>query len=120
MRTTFKKPRSNAPTSLSDMILHRTLKRLGCCWVTFHEHEERGIELKAWLKILLYAPEENLADGAAKYSSKGFFDVDNVPPWDTWLTFSNGILLSWVPELLVGLAQNGIDANPEGCIRWLD
>jgi len=41
--------------------------------------------------------EENLADGAAKHPSKGFFDVDNTPPWDTWVAFSHGILLSWVP-----------------------
>jgi len=71
-------------------------------------------------KLLLYAPEENLADGAAKYVSNGFFDVDNVPPWDTWMAFSHGILLSWVPPQLIGLAQNGIDVNPECCVRWLD
>jgi len=27
-------------------------------------------------RLLKYAPEENLCDGAAQYSSKGFFDVD--------------------------------------------
>jgi hypothetical protein len=70
-------------------------------------------------RLLLYTPEENLADGAAQYASKGFFDVDNVPPWDTWVAFSHGILLSWVPLQLVGLAEAGIDANPEGCIRWM-
>jgi hypothetical protein len=71
-------------------------------------------------KLLLYAPQENLADGAARYASNGFFDVDNVPPWDTWVAFSQGALLSWVPPLLTGLAQSGIDVNPEGCIRWID
>jgi hypothetical protein len=71
-------------------------------------------------KLLLYAPEENLADGAARYASNGFFDNDNVPPWDTWVAFSQGALLSWVPPLLIGLAQSGIDVNPEGCIRWID
>ncbi len=71
-------------------------------------------------KLLLYVPEENLADGAARYTSNGFFDVDNVPPWDTWVAFSQGTLLSWVPPLLIGLAQSGIDVNPEGCIRWID
>ncbi len=71
-------------------------------------------------KLLLYAPEENLADGAAKHASNGFFDVDNVPPWDTWVVFSHGILLSWVPPQLIGLAQSGIEVNPECCVRWLD
>jgi hypothetical protein len=71
-------------------------------------------------KLLLYAPAENLADGAARYASKGFFDVDNVPPWDTWVSFSRGILLSWVPPQLVPLAQSGIDVNPECCIQWIE
>jgi hypothetical protein len=71
-------------------------------------------------KLLVYAPEENLADGAAQLESKGFFDGDNVPPWDTWVAFSHGILLSWIPPQFVGLAQNGIDVNPECCIRWMD
>ena len=59
-------------------------------------------------------------DGAAKYSSNGFFDVNNVPPWDIWVAFSEQTLVSWVPPMLLELAQKGIDANPEGCIRWAD
>ena len=43
-------------------------------------------------RLLLYAPDENLCDGAAQSSSKGFFDVDNIPPWDTWICFSSNIL----------------------------
>jgi hypothetical protein len=69
-------------------------------------------------KLLLYVPAENLADGAARYASKGFFDDDNTPPWDTWADFSEGTLVSWVPPQLVVLAQKGIDANPECCLRW--
>jgi hypothetical protein len=70
-------------------------------------------------RLLIYVPEENLADGAAKYASRGFFDVDNVPPWDLWVVFAGGTLLSWVPPELIQLAQSGIDVNPEGCIAWL-
>jgi len=71
-------------------------------------------------RLLLYAPEENLADGAARYASCGFFDVDNTPPWDAWVAFSHGTLLSWVPPQLLTLAQSGIDVNPECCICWMD
>jgi hypothetical protein len=71
-------------------------------------------------RLLLYAPDENLCDGAAEVASLGFFDVDNVPPWDTWVAFSNGTLLSWVPPSLVTLAQSGIEVNPECCILWMD
>jgi len=71
-------------------------------------------------RLLIYIPEENLADGAAKYTSRGFFDDDNVPPWDIWVAFFGGTLLSWVPPHLIELAQCGIDANPESCIAWLE
>jgi hypothetical protein len=69
-------------------------------------------------RFLIYFPHENLADGAAQVSSNGFFDVNNVPPWDVWVSFSDGALISWVPLGLIELAQMGIDANPEECIRW--
>ena len=72
------------------------------------------------VRFLLYAPEENLADGAAEYASFGFFDVDNVPPWDTWVTMFGKHLVSWVPPLLFRLVQQGLDVNPEQCIVWAD
>lgn len=69
-------------------------------------------------RLLLYSPDENLCDGAAQYSSMGFFDVDNAPPWDTWVCFFETYLVSWVPPQLLDLANQGIDANPEQCILW--
>jgi hypothetical protein len=71
-------------------------------------------------RLLLYAPEENLADGAAEYSSFGFFDVDNVPPWDTWVTMFGKYLVSWVPPQLFQIVQQGLHVNPEQCIVWAD
>lgn len=69
-------------------------------------------------RLLLYSPDDNLCDGAAQYSSKGFFNVDNVPPWDTWLCFFERHLVSWVPPKLLSLVNAGIDVNPEQCIFW--
>jgi hypothetical protein len=71
-------------------------------------------------RLLLYRPAENLACGAAEQSSHGFFDVNNVPPWDIWVDFSEGTLVSWVPPPLVQAAEAGIDANPEQCIQWAE
>ena len=68
-------------------------------------------------RLLLYSPSENLACGAVEASSNGFFDANNVPPWDIWVDFSEGALLR-VPPALVDVAQMGIYVNPEGCIRW--
>jgi hypothetical protein len=69
-------------------------------------------------RLLLYTPSENLACGAAEASSNGFFDVNNIPPWDIWVDFSEGTLVSWVPPALLDVAQMGIYVNPEACIRW--
>ena len=69
-------------------------------------------------RLLLYDPKDNLACGAAEFSSNRFFAVNNVPPWDIWVDFSEGTLVSWVPPAFVDLAQMGIDVNPEQCIRW--
>jgi hypothetical protein len=69
-------------------------------------------------RFLSFVPSETLFDGAAQQSSNGFFDVNNVPPWDIWVSFEDRTLSCWVPNLLVDRAQMGIDMNPEGCIRW--
>lgn len=81
-------------------------------------------------RLLVYFPDADLADGAAESVSGGFFDVHNVPPWDTWIALAedqNGpapsyaqYVVSWVPQGLVACAQEGIDVNPEECIVWLD
>ena len=69
-------------------------------------------------RLLLYAPDENLFDGAAQVQSKGFFTVDNIPPWDTWVCFFEQYLVSWVPPALLELADAGVDLNPEQCSLW--
>jgi hypothetical protein len=71
-------------------------------------------------KFLLYEPLETVTDGAAASSSRGFFDISDAPPWDTWFLYSGDTIFSWVPESLVPNAQAGIDANPVDCIHWSD
>jgi len=77
--------------------------------------------------LLLYFPDETLFDGAAEVASQGLFDSDNEPPWDTWILYNEGetalgwshFLLAWIPHRYVSLAEAGVAANPEGCIRLL-
>lgn len=81
-------------------------------------------------KFLLYFPDEDLCDGAAEAASGGFFDVFNLPAYDTWVSFfveegrtqrsSRRYLLSYVPSSLLAAADAGIEVNPEECIVWLD
>ena len=38
-------------------------------------------------RLLIYFPNSDLACGAAEQETAGFFDINNVPPWDTWVTY---------------------------------
>jgi hypothetical protein len=78
--------------------------------------------------LVAYDPWANLFDGAANEASQGYFDADNVPPWDTWTWFVReantegrwaSYLVSWVPSAFLARARAGVDANPEGCIAWV-
>ena len=81
-------------------------------------------------RLLVFYPDATLSDGAAEAESGGFFDVDNVPAWDTWLLYLRdgppeqdlrcygSYLLCWVPPGLLGLADGGVRVNPEECVRW--
>ena len=80
-------------------------------------------------RFMVYFPDENLCDGYAELVSKGFFDVDNVPAHDTWVSYfdeeslshsRSRHLLCYVPAALHDAAKEGIDGNPEQCIDWLD
>lgn len=84
----------------------------------FPEHATPPTKLRG--RLLLYVPSENVADGGSRFASSGFFDAYDCPPWDLWLRYSSGTLISWVPEVLFPLAQAGIDGNPVDCIKWAD
>jgi len=88
-------------------------------------------------RLVAYFPSFNLADGWAETQSKGFLDVDNIPPYDTWVWWVRSVsrveyadrrtseidasyLVAWVPPDFIELADAGIRANPESCIRWID
>ena len=69
-------------------------------------------------KVLIYTPSENVSDGTSEYSSNGFFNENDAPPWDTWFHYSDRQLLSWIPAGFVPFAQKGIDVNMVQCIEW--
>lgn len=80
-------------------------------------------------RLLIYFPNDDLACGAAEQQTEGFFDVNNVPPWDTWVaylqdarsveSYDTEYLIAWIPREFVALADEGINVNPEQCIQWL-
>jgi uncharacterized protein (TIGR02996 family) len=82
-------------------------------------------------RLVLFAPSGSLSDGTAAIASRKFFDVDNVPGWDTWVAYVTeevepggdgwrSYLIAWVPPRRLHDANAGIEANPEGCLAWAD
>lgn len=71
-------------------------------------------------RILRYTPCGKIADGSPGYDSKGFFDWECSPPWDTWIYWAGGCVIAYVPRILCGLAQLGNEVDPADCLRWAD
>jgi uncharacterized protein (TIGR02996 family) len=80
-------------------------------------------------RLVLFDPLTTPSDGRTHRDSKGFFDAQGAPAWDTWVTFvpepppgcpgQGGYLLAWVPPAWLHWASEGIRANPDDrCIVW--
>ena len=137
-RTTLRtcKPVQDDLTSQSQQVLRVCLERSG----RLSASGKRNLSPVADLcggRLLAHFPDDNLFDGAAEAESQGFFDVNNIPPYDTWVwmvrnvrtfAYADGArgemdanyLVAWVPPDLIQLANGGVAVNPEKCILWLD
>ncbi len=81
-------------------------------------------------RLVVYDPDQNRFDSMALVESFGYFDWDNLPPWDTWIAYVRdeererqglshaSYLVAWVPPDLIERADAGIRANPERCLLW--
>lgn len=71
-------------------------------------------------QILRYVPDRSRGDKTSGYESKGFYDADSCPPWDTWVCFAADELIAYVPRVICGLAQRGLEVDTAECLRWAD
>lgn len=60
---------------------------------------------------------------AATGPSNGYYDLDDLPGWDTWFYHREtdrpwGAIYFWVPGPLVKLARNGMDVIPVMSVEW--
>lgn len=125
LRSPGTRPRT-LPADRLDLVHSATARGRG---VGFRVHPPRK-DAPGGGRLLAYFPDADLTDGAAEMESRGFFDVFNAPPWDTWVAYVEedppggdrsyaSYLVAWVPPELLELAATGIEANPEQCIAWL-
>lgn len=82
-------------------------------------------------RILLLDTSSTMYDEVALSFSDGLFDESDAPPWDTWIDYAivenlnnsedhRGVLVAWIPEVLLSTAQVGIDSCPGECLWWAD
>ncbi len=81
-------------------------------------------------RLLVYFPDDSTTDGVAEMWTQGYFNVDSVPPWDAWVGMfredpesapqMNDYLIAWVPPAFLSSVAQGISANAEFCIQWLE
>lgn len=62
---------------------------------------------------------------AAMEASNGFFDVADIPGWDTWLAHDptireSGLLYGWVPNAITDAVGRGMWAIPVESIWWVE
>ena len=76
-------------------------------------------------RLLVCHVNESISSGESEAETSGFFDVNDRPPWDTWIWQFRGreeqavTLVSWVPRDLEAAVGRGIGVNPYECISWL-
>jgi len=77
--------------------------------------------------LICLASDKGVDDGVSAEESKGFFDDQDLPPWDTWIWYVNkheqeteedSYLVSWVPSSFIPLVERGIHVNPVNCLEW--
>lgn len=80
------------------------------------------VPLKSDGRVLYYQYESSTRDTGAPHFSKGFFNLDDAPPWDSWIYYNaepgHSFLLSWVPCALIEIANQGLLSNSDQCICW--
>ena len=87
-------------------------------------------------RMLVMRPNDTLSDGLSKQITRGFFDVNNLPP--PMLTVAlvdcpefyrpdkdiilqqDYYILSYIPKSFVPMVHEAINTNPEECILWLE
>ena len=66
-----------------------------------------------------------MVDGASEVESKGFVDINDCPPIDTWFykiwkNDSRWVFFSWVPQKFIEFADKAVAVNCVDCLTWYE
>ncbi len=95
-----------------------------------HNFGELPIGLQSGRLLMATSITDGTEDGATEVETQGFFDIEDLPPWDTWLCYlpgdpsnpryRHGCLVSWVPCEFIEVVEAGMEADCMDCLRWAD
>jgi hypothetical protein len=77
-------------------------------------------------KIIAHETGVTTCDGLAEAESRGYVDIYDLPPADTWIYItpstntSRAILYCWVPVWFEEEMRSAMMVNPQGCYEWAD
>lgn len=77
-------------------------------------------------RILAFDLEATFFDGVPASISDGFFDDEDLPPWDTWIfygllpTLGRNVLFSWVPVEFEAVVERAVRAHATDAYLWVE
>jgi uncharacterized protein (TIGR02996 family) len=79
-------------------------------------------------RLLVFDPAASMSEGYSSQHSQGYFDADNIPPWDTWVMcmarysaiYPHPYVICYAPAPHRTRAASGIEVNGEGCLLWIE
>jgi hypothetical protein len=88
-------------------------------WGKFYQQRST---LPAGGRLLWFAPDDSLSEGASEIASRGLIDLHDEPPWDTWVCYiAPHHVLCWIPAPLVDFVDAGIRVQSvPSCLFWVD
>lgn len=119
---------------LCDVVEAIVAERAYCVqnWADFREHKTAE-GLAGGRLLFCTSATMSIPDGYVTQASNGFYDEDDMPPWDTWLCYWGTerhyaagndkryqieYLVSWVPASLIELANVGVEKHFMDCMSW--
>jgi|GEM_PF-1505328 len=71
-------------------------------------------------RLLLVAQDYSNHNNLTSDLTGGFFDYNDVPPWDTWIMLIEGILVCWIPGEFQAIVHEAMQYEAIGILAWAD
>jgi hypothetical protein len=77
-------------------------------------------------RVLAFELDASFFDRVAAAETGGFFDSEDLPPWDTWISYcfdrsrSRWVLVSWVPASCISIVELATRVHMANAYQWVE